>query len=164
MGKRLQTARNAAKKSRAPAPHRSETAAKAGTGKENNRLKRELAEALVRQKATGEILAAISRSKFDLQAVLDALVEAAATLTKADMAALNRPNGDVWSVSATYGFGPDAMQLLKSIPCRKAKVRFPVGSWHCGARFTSVTSGRMPNTVLLAHRKYPAIAHCSGSP
>src|SRR5262249_40905334 len=58
MAKRQNTARKATKKSKAPVPRRSKTA-KAGAIKETARLKRELSEALERQKATGEILAAI---------------------------------------------------------------------------------------------------------
>ena len=117
MAKRQHTARKATKKRSAATPRN--RSAGIDAGKETTRLKRELAEALERQKATGEILAAISRSKFDLQSVLDTLVAAAARLSKADMAALNRPDGDVWSVSATYGYSPDAEKLLKNTPVPK---------------------------------------------
>src|SRR5262245_3984335 len=83
---------------------------------ENTRLLNELRESLQQQTATADVLKVISRSTFDLQAVLDTLVKSAASLCEADQSFLYRRDGEKYVWAASHGYSPEWVKLRKRQP------------------------------------------------
>ena len=78
-------------------------------------LTRQLSEALEQQATTADVLRIISRSTFEVQTVLDTLVELAARLCQADKAQILRPKDVGYYCAASYGFPADYIEYVKTI-------------------------------------------------
>ena len=77
---------------------------------------RDLTEALQQQTATSEVLKVISRSAFDLQVVLDTLVQSAAKLCDAEQACVFQRDGDLYRWVSNFGFSSELVAYAEAHP------------------------------------------------
>jgi two-component system, NtrC family, sensor kinase len=85
---------------------------------------RDLQEALQQQTATADVLKVISRSAFDLQAVLTTLAESARELCGASFVTLFMRDGDEMRLGAESGCTPEIVAFLHAHPIRAGRETF----------------------------------------
>jgi len=83
---------------------------------ENVRLFNETKEALERQTGTSNVLRAISRAGFDVDPVLNTVLESAARLCGAEHCHMHRYDGQLLRLAASYGGDPGMMDILRANP------------------------------------------------
>jgi GAF domain-containing protein/anti-sigma regulatory factor (Ser/Thr protein kinase) len=82
---------------------------------------RELTESLEQQTATSEVLKVISRSTFDLEPVLETLIENATRLCGAQRGVMYRWDGEVFRVMAAYNSPAELTAFLERSPHRPGR-------------------------------------------
>ena len=85
---------------------------------ENHRLLKELRELLQQQTATAEVLKVISRSAFDLETVLQTLIESAAQQCDADQATVTRQKRGAFYRGEFYRFPQEFIDFVRDVPVK----------------------------------------------
>ena len=100
----------------------------------------DLQETLEYQTATSDVLKVISHSAFDLQPVLDALVETTARLCNADQAVLARSDGRVAWLASNFGFPTEYEAYVRSFGTFPVDEHSPLAAFRalCGRHIVHI--------------------------
>src|SRR5262249_16238596 len=114
----------------------------------------ELSESLQQQTAVGDVLKTISRSTFDLQPVLDSLVNTAALLCNAEMAFILRREGDQYRAGAAVGYTEAYTDFLNTRPRAAAGGTIAGGAVLGRHRVQILEVGTDPGTPCMKRRRW----------
>jgi hypothetical protein len=101
-------------------------------------LRLEQPRVLRRMAATAGVLKAISRSTYNLQDVLDSLIESAVHLTGAEQGLIVRQDGAYYRAAAIYGAPPEFVEVARQNPIPRGANRRCASA---SSRFSSSTVG-----------------------
>jgi GAF domain-containing protein/CheY-like chemotaxis protein len=123
-------------------------------------FRRALNEVLEQQKATGEILRVISRSRTDVQPVFEAIVENAARLCHAAFSAVARFDGELLHLAAVNNMSPRETKAYRSLFPRPPRRDFIIGRAFLDGRPVHVEDVRTdpdydPKTLEVLQRAAP---------
>jgi GAF domain-containing protein len=110
---------------------------------------RDLEESLQQQTATAEVLKVISRSAFDLQSVLQTLVESVRQLLSTDTANIYLREGDVLRVRAHTGMAKEFYKFLQERPVKAERGRF------IGRAFLTAEIVHLPDVLADPEYSFP---------
>jgi hypothetical protein len=113
---------------------------------ENARLLNELKQSLEQQTATSEVLGVISRSKFDLQPILQSVVDTALRLCRADAASIFRLDGGFYRWAVGLNDDPAYREIEQQTP-------IPPGQ--------GTLVGRVALSRKVARSTMPGRTHCT---
>ena len=118
-GEPVQTRRRkAAPRKRGNAPKTTRRSSSLASNKETKvaRLTRELNQSQVQQTAMSEVLRLISRSNFNLQMILQSVIETAARLCRAEKSVLFRLEKGAYRFAANHGSPPAYVEIERATP------------------------------------------------
>jgi len=119
-GRRVRRRAGPAKAKPKPARATARNSARSGAPK-HRELEKRLAESLEQQAATSEILRVISRSTFDLQPVLETLIENATKLCAATHGVIYKYDGEVFRAGAVYSGSPEFREYVRHLELRAGR-------------------------------------------